>query len=458
LNPLRRLKSRFLRDTATLQVGSLLNSAGNFAGTVALALLLGPHEQGRYYVAIALYSLLWLLMNQGFVGATVSQVAAANARGLSEKVAAWLAYLGKAYLSLGLVLAPLGFLLLPRAATILGAGSEPGTWAFWLTLTPFLEMPRVVVCAALQGTRRMLPFAQIENTHELSRVFLLVVGVVVTGSAAGAVLGTLAASALSSVVAMEMYLLARREDPRGLPSFGQIVRLSRVVPLRAGMPLGVRLGLVRSIDALAREVLPTLLAKAFGTEEWVAYLRIAQRILGMPLLLMQGASRTTLPMLSELAGLKDLAKLRQIYWRASLVSGALVTSGLLIAMLLVPFALGVFFPASYQEPVWRLCLILLPGYAIVSFSIANDTFYLVTDTLKAGVILSAAGLALCIVVQTWLAASIPHTGAAWGLTFTLAVTTMHFAYAAWWFRTRGPRDGGRAPAESRTVPSAADPG
>jgi O-antigen/teichoic acid export membrane protein len=172
----------------------------------------------------------------------------------------------------------------------------------------------------------------------------------VTGSAAGAVLGTLAASALSSVVAMEMYLLARREDPRGLPSFGQIVRLSRVVPLRAGMPLGVRLGLVRSIDALAREVLPTLLAKAFGTEEWVAYLRIAQRILGMPLLLMQGASRTTLPMLSELAGLKDLAKLRQIYWRASLVSGALVTSGLLIAMLLVPFALGVFFPASYQDP------------------------------------------------------------------------------------------------------------
>jgi len=452
VNLLEKLRTKFLRDTATLQVGSLLNSIGNFAGTVALAFLLGPREQGRYYVAIALYSLLWLLMNQGFVGATVSQVAAANARGLSEKVAAWLAYLGKAYVALGLVLAPLGFLLLPHAAHLFGAGEEPGLWAFWLTLTPFLEMPRVVVCAALQGTRRMLPFAQIENAHELSRVFLLVAGVLVTGSAAGAVLGTLAASGLSSVIAIEMYLLTRREDPRGLPTFREILRLSRVVPLRAGVPLGARLGAVRSIDAIAREVLPALLAMRFGSSEWVSYLRIAQRILGMPLLLMQGASRTTLPMLSELAGLKDLARLRHIYWKASLWSGAFITSGLLLGMLVLPIVLRAFFPASYHDPVWELCLILLPGYAIVSFSIANDTFYLVSNTLKAGVILSALGLVLCAAVQAALASRFPRTGAAWGLSFTLAVTSMHFVYAAWWFRNRGIGGG-----DGSTVPSAAGP-
>ena len=431
---LERLKTKFLRDTATLQVGSLLNSAGNFAGTVALAFLLGPREQGRYYVAIALYSFLWFLMNQGFVAATVSQVAAANARGLSEKVAAWLAYLGKAYLALGVVLSALGFLLLPRAADWFDAGTEPGLWASWLTLTPFLEMPRVVVSASLQGTRRMLPFAQIENVHELSRVFLLVAGVLVTGSAAGAILGTLAASALSSVIAVEMYLLVRRQDPRGLPSFGEVIRLSRVVPLRAGMSLGAKMGAVRSIDAIARDVLPALLAMRFGSSEWVSYLRIAQRILGIPLLFMQGASRTALPMLSELAGLKDLKRLREIYWRASLWSGAIITAGLLVGMLFLPLVLRLAFPPSYHDPVWQICLILLPGYAIVSFSIANDTFYLVSDTLRAGVILSAVGLAVCVVVQAILAAQYPHTGAAWGLSFTLAVTSMHFGYAAWWFR------------------------
>jgi O-antigen/teichoic acid export membrane protein len=280
----------------------------------------------------------------------------------------------------------------------------------------------------------MLPFAQIENSQELSRVFLLVAGVLLTGSASGAVLGTLAASGLSSVVAVEMYLLARRQDPRGLPSFGEILRLSSRVPLRAGMSLGVKLGLVRSIDAIAREVLPTLLARGFGSSEWVAYLRISQRILGIPLIFMQGASRTALPMLSELAGLKDLGRLRRIYWKASLYSGLFVTSGLLLGMLLLPWGVGLVFPASYHDPVVLLCLILLPGYAIVSFSIANDTFYLVSNTLKAGVILSTLGLAVCAVVQTLLASRFPRTGPAWGLSFTMAVTSMHFAYAAWWFR------------------------
>jgi len=396
-------------------------------------------------------------MNQGFVGATVSQVAAANARGLSEKVAAWLAYLGKAYLVLGLVLSLLGFLLLRRASTWFGAGSEPGLWAAWLTLTPFLEMPRVVVSSALHGTRRMLPFAQIENAHELSRVFLLVAGVLVTGSAAGAILGTLVASGLSSVIAVEMYFLVRRQNPRALPSLSEILRLARVVPLRAGMALGVKMGAVRSIDALARDVLPALLAMKFGSSEWVSYLRIAQRILGIPLLFMQGASRTALPMLSELAGLKDLARLREIYWRASLWSGAIITGGLLVGMLFLPLVLRLAFPPSYHDPVWHICLILLPGYAIVSFSIANDTFYLVSDTLRAGVILSAVGLTLCVVVQTILAARLPLTGAAWGLSFTLAVTSMHFGYAAWWFRKRGPGGGAGRGRQDSTVPSAANP-
>ena len=41
-----------------------------------------------------------------------------------------------------------------------------------------------------------------------------------------------------------------------------------------------------------------------------------------------------------------------------------------------------------------------------------------------------------------LAASIPETGAAWGLTVTMAYSASHFAFAAWWFRHRAPGAGG----------------
>jgi O-antigen/teichoic acid export membrane protein len=431
----RLLQSKFLRDTATLQVGSVLNAAGNFASAAALAFLLGPKEQGRYYLSISLYSLLWLIMNQGFVGATVSQVASANARGLAPKIAAWLGYLAKAYAVLGVVLVGLGFLLLPSlAGALFHAPPASVRWAMWLTATPFLEMPRVVVCAALQGTRRMLPLIQTENTQELSRVFLVVTGVLVVGGGEGAVLGMLAASALSSVIGVEIYLLSRRDDPGCLPSLREIARMVREVPLRSGLALGTKLGLFRSVDAILREVLPSLLLQRFGSEEWVAYLRIAQRILGAPLMFMQGVSRTALPTLSELAGLKDFERFRRTFWKACFYSGTFISAGLLLALLLVRPVLRLTFPESYWDPVWLLSLILLPGYLTVSFSIASDTFYLVSNTLKAGVIICVLGFLVCAGAQTWLAARFPTTGAAAGLSITMILTSVHFLYAAWWFR------------------------
>jgi O-antigen/teichoic acid export membrane protein len=448
----RRLReSKYVRDTATLQVGSMVTAAGNFASAAALAFLLGPREQGRYYLAIAFYTLLWMVMSQGFVGATVSQVAAANARGLLPKVAAWLGYLAKVYVLLGVVLVALGYFLLPWIALRFHAQVETARWALWLTLTPFLEMPRIVVCAAFQGTRRMVPLRQVENTQEISRVFLVVAGVLVLGTGEGAVLGTLAASALSSIIGVEIYLLARREDPQSLPSPGEIARMVREVPLRTGLSLGTKLGLFRSVDAILREVLPTLLLKSFGTEEWIAYLRIAQRILGAPLMFMQGVSRTTLPVLSELAGLKDFDRFRQTFWKACLYSGAFISSGLILAMLFVRPVLRLTFPESYWEPVWLISLILLPGYLVVSFSIASDTFYLVSNTLKAGVIICVLGFLVCAAAQTWLAANIRTTGAAWGLSITMCLTSVHFLYAAWWFRRQRRGAGAGGP----TVPTAA---
>jgi len=428
------LERRFLRDTATLQVGALLNSAGNLASTFALAHVLGAAEQGRYYVALALYALLWFLLNQGPISATVSQVAAARARGLEEKVAPWLAFLAKAYLAIGAILFGLGWVVLPLLGRLFDADPASVEWAWWLALTPLVELPRVVACAALQGTRRMLPFAQIENAQEAARVFLVVAGAVLTGSGAGAVLGTLAASAIGSVVAVELYRGARRADPRFCPGVREIAGHVRDVPLARGFPLGFKLGLVRSVDSLATQVLPALFLARWGSDEWVAYLKIAQRILSVPLLMMQGISRNLLPALSELAGQRDVARFKRTFVRASLITGAAISAGLIACLPVVRLAIGALFPREYHAPVWTTALILLPGFVVMSFSIANDTFYLVTNTLKAGVVLCVVGLFVNATVVALCARAWPTEGVAWGLSFTMATATMHYVYAWWWFR------------------------
>ena len=431
---LERIKNRFVRDTATLQIGSLLNAVGNLASTIALAHVLGAGEQGRYYVALSLYSLRWFLINQGPVSATVSQVAAARARGLDDKVAPWLAFLAKAYLAIGVLMIALGFLLLRAIAPMWNAAPETALWAAWLTVTPLVEIPRVVACAALQGTRRMLPFAQIENAHEAARVFLVIVGAVLTGSGAGAVLGTLCASAIGSIVAIELYRGARREDPKGLPSLREIAGHVRDVPLRRGFPLGLKIGLVRSVDALATQVLPTLFLQRWGASEWVAYLRIAQRILSVPLLLMQGISRNLLPALSEIAGRRDMERFRRTFVRASVTTGLAISAGLLACLPVVRLAIEAFFPHDYLVPVWTIAKILVPGFVIMSFSIANDTFYLVTNTLKVAVVVCTFALVLNAVVLALSARASPTIGIAWGLSFTYATAAVHYAYAWWWFR------------------------
>jgi len=429
------LERKFLRDTLTLQTSSLFNALSNLASTACLAHLLGAKVQGQYYVAVSLYALLFFLLNQALYSATISQVAAASARGLHEKVAAWLGYLLKAYVLVGVLLVALGLLFLPWfARRIVHADLETAQLAFWLTLTPFCELPRVVACAALQGTRRMVPLARIENGTELLRLFCVCLGALVTGSALGPVLGSLAAALLSSVIAIGVYGRVR-VGVAGLPGWRAILGHARDVPLKLGLPLGIKLGLLRSIDAVGTQALPILILQhVSGSTEAGTYLRIAQRLLSVPLLLMQGVSRNLLPVFSEIAGLKDMARFRMLFARTSLASGSLISLGVLCALPLVPWGVALFFPADYHVPVARMALILVPGFILMSFSIANDTFYLVTNRLRMGILLSTLALLLSACVMWYVAWLDRFYGVAWGLSFFYATTALHYFYQFCWFR------------------------
>lgn len=449
------LEHKFVRDTATLQVGSLFVSAGNLASAVLLAHVLGAREQGQYYVAVTLYSLLWFLLNQGVVGATVSQVAAASARGLREKAAAWLAFLAKAYLAIGAFLVVLGWFLLPKIAALVSPSDAEtaratARWAFWLTFTPLLEIPRVVLCAGMQGTRTMLPFARTESAQEAIRVFLVIAFAIVTDSPEGPVAGMVVASALGSLLAIEQYRGARVGREELLPAPREILAQFRDVPLLRGLPLGLKLGLCRSIDAVGVQVLPTLFLQRYGSSEWVAYVRLAQRVMNVPMMFMQGISRTMLPRLSELAGVQARERFRATFVKASLYSGAIISAGLLVSLALLPFALQLVFPPEYRQPMWIVSLILTPGLIALSFSIANDTFYLVTNTLRVAMILSLIGIVVNGLVVWHLARTWPETGVAWGLSITMFWCVTHYLYAAWYFRTHrgGPSASPDGPAVS----------
>jgi O-antigen/teichoic acid export membrane protein len=297
-----------------------------------------------------------------------------------------------------------------------------------------IELPRVLVGASLQASRRMLALTRIENGQEVVRVFLVVLGALLTGRVEGAVIGTLAASLFGSLMALDLYRRERREHGVVLPALREVLRHVRDVPLRQGLPLGLKMGAIQNLTAIANQILPTLLMQRFGSPEWVAYLRIAQRIMNVPYTFVHAIGRTANPIFSRYAGQKDVRGLRRAHWRASLYSGLTVTTGILLCLPLIPIVVGRLFPVDYHEPVWLVSRILVLGFVLMSFCVASDTFYLVTNTLRVAIQLSLAGTVVNTVVIATLAWRFPTVGVAWGLVITMSMGWMHLIYAWSWYR------------------------
>jgi O-antigen/teichoic acid export membrane protein len=431
--------SRFLRESTTLQGAAFGSAASNLVGSVVLTHVLGAAELGVFYTAVAAFSLLWAFLNLGLAAVATGEAARALQAGRKDDVARWLGALTWLTPATALVAALLGwFTLAPLCELVYPRyGADIAPIAAWMCLLPLIDAPRTVLSAALQSTRRMASLARIDLGHELVRVVLVSVGALMTGDAYGPLVGTLLASIGGSLLALDHYLQARRAG-LPLPPIAALLR-ARGAPFGRALRDGAKVGLVRNVDALGVQILPALILPLFANVAWVSYLRIAQRLVAMARLVMQGINRTALPALSALAGVKDVQGLRRVYWRASLLSGSTISLGILLALPVLPYIIRALFPSDFHDPVWTIVLILAPGVMVVSFSVANDVFYLVTRQMRVAIVLSVTGLVLNTAQITLFAWWMPTIGVAIGLSVTCLWSLVHVAYAWRWFRTHaGP--------------------
>jgi O-antigen/teichoic acid export membrane protein len=387
---LRRLKqSRFVRDAFVLQIAAGLTAGGNLLSTLALAFLLGARLQGTFYLAMALYSMFYLMGNVGLSTVTVSHIARGVGANDRHMVVAWLGFLLKAGALLALTMLLLAWFVLPPVGAYFYDDPRVAKWAMLFCFLPLIELPRVVCAAAFQGTRRMLDLAQLENTIEAGRVFLVISCVLISGRPEGVVWGTLLAGGLGSVVGVVLYRRARQEMMDDLelkailPGVGELLRGTRMMPLRHGLAMGVQVGLVRNLDALVLNVAPMLIMGYFGGPAHAAFFRIAQSFLRMPLMFLQGISRTAVPALAELAHLEDPSRFRKTFYRATFGGGVLVSTGILLALPLIPIVTRMALPPEYAEEVPFDALLLAVGFLVTSFSGAIESFYVASHRISA---------------------------------------------------------------------------
>ena len=429
------IRHRFVRDAATLQVAALINQGSQLASTVAIAFLLGSHGQGLFVSALALQALFFFLINLGVTQAVVSQIAAAAARGNDFKVAGWIAFLAKTILVFGAGILAIGYFALPAIGEAFFDDRQIGVWAWWLCFVPLLELPKLVALVVFQGTRRMLLLGQVENGHEMVRFFLVVLGALITQSAEGAILGTIASSAVGSILAVGLYHQARRDGGYPLPGPREIFARARDVKIRQGIRQGLRIALLKNGQVLFGTVFPRLIIGGVVGMSWVAYFHIAQRFMMVPMMMAQGVSRTLLPALGELAGLRDLTRLRRLFFRASVVTGSLITLGLVAVLFSIPFLVRNLFPDDYVRPVFHYAWILTLGYVPFAFAVGIESFFIVANQIRVWLLLTILGAVITIPTNVWLIFNIPYTGTAWGLSLYQSWVLVHLGYITWFLST-----------------------
>lgn len=465
MSPQRLLKSRFFRDSLLLQASGALVALCQLFSASILAHSLGETAQGRYISAVKVYGLLFMLFNTGIVPAVVSQVGGAVIRGQIEKIAAWQGFLVKAYLLTGVVLASIGWLVLPPFTEQAFGNRDLGLWAFWLCFTPLLECGRVLAMCSFQGLRLMRDLARLDVYGEFGRLFLVAGAAYWFETPQAVVLATLASGLWGSLVGLQLYRRALSAGAQGLPGLGRVFQRMKDVRLAVGLPLGLRLGLLRSLDALHFDLLPPLLMFYAGVqkgtatpEDPVAYFNNAQRLMLIPAVLMTGIARNTLPAMSGIAGRKDPELLRRSFWKVTWLGGLFNAAGLLVVLLAMPLVLDWFLPASYHAPVIELAWIIGLAGLIKGFAGAYDSFYIVADRLRITLRINLVGTVVCLWLLVELTLANPATGAAWGMVIANTWGLLHLAYIAWFFHTGRHRGLFLDAGSPATVPAAATAG
>ncbi len=432
--------SRFARDSTVLQAGSLLLAGSGLLAALALSHILGASMLGEYYLGVAVFTALWFALNLGVATLVTSKVATASQSKNTAEVRDWMAFAMEATLLTGSFCALVCWLVLPNVLDwwLSGDASQADRvahYAVLLALEPLIGLPRLLCVISFQGQRRMASLTRMENVQELSRALLVIAGAFWTGSVLGAVIGQLIAAILGIGIALHFYRNERLKDDR-LPSFWSVFARIGRVRIRGRWGLGIRMGLVRNIDAYAVQVLPSLVLGRYGSTDLVTYLRVAQRFTNVLKLFMGGVGRTGFAALSAAGKDSDPRRFGRVYRHISLLGGACVLAASCVLLPILPWFMDRYWPADFAAPVWNFVLILMPGMWLMGFSVVNDVFYLITNRLHIGILISTVSFIGLIPVFFLMANLMPEKGIAIALSLTYSTSIVHVICAFVWLRRR----------------------
>jgi O-antigen/teichoic acid export membrane protein len=414
------LGSKFVRDTITLQTGTLILTAVNAVSFVIVVRALGPEQYGVYQLVLTMYGLLMTLNLTGLGPSTITRLAEAIGAADRERIRDLMGFFLQASAAVAVVALLAGLLFGPAFAAYSYANPFIGELFRAYALVLIFEPVYHLVLLTLQSLRAMRRYTLLENGALLLEAALKIAVVLLGYGAAGVIAASVAGSASKAAISLAIYHRQQRRQPDLLPGIGEVLGAMLRNSPRPFWRFGFLLALDKNVSGLYT-LLPVQVLGMLAGEAAAGFLRLGLNALSYPNMLFRGVLTNLETRLPASAGQRNYLQLddnfrRLMRWIVPLSAG-LYGAFALLAPLVMPLLGEEYIPAL---PVIRvLCLY---GF-ITGVGGAFGPLYRTLRMLGSMLATKVLALALAALPGLWLLRAWGPTGGAWtiNLVYALAV-------------------------------------
>lgn len=436
----RRAKGKkFVRDTAVMQLASLMTVMAYAGTSVMISRHLGDEQVGRWGAARDMFSMVFMTLTSGLLQVSVARYAKAVGAQRRDEATATLAALLKLFLICSLLVLLVGVAWAPAFAQAQYGDRQVGVIAAILCATGFGEALKSPMVVALRGARAMGDYARFEIVINTVRLALIAV---VVGLGFG-LLGVMWAFVTHSVVVAVWSLvifnrLQHSKEAHKPPPLKEILLAVPRASVRSLIGTAYFLSIFKvmhtMIPRLGNVIIPMAgitLAGSFGEGGHFYVAGVAALALRM---LCSAVTQTLMPALGLRLGGTDtpFEAMGHLIFKVTLVSGLCVSVVAAISIPVMNVAFDLVWGPEFAEAAGYYPWLAL-GAVLTAFSVAIEPFYIYSGKMSLALRQNIVLFLVSVTMIVTAAVTYGPKGVAVATGLAPGLAVFHLVYIWWYF-------------------------
>ena len=412
------LGHHFVKDVATLQVGTIIGTILAFASALVMARVFQPELYGQYILIFSLVGLVGLFMNWGEEGAATILLSEAYNRKDKKEVLNIIAYYFKVFLIIICSIGLLALIFAPFLARILYHQEIIGHWSRVIFLTNFILAGYSFLLLIFKVVRKIKQYTILENLNKFIISLAIILAIISGLGVWGAVYVQLLVACLLFILGFFWYKNFQRKETL-LPTWQEIVKAIFKIKIKKYFKFGFQIAIDKNIINL-RGLLPILLLGYFLASSEVAFYRIAFSYLALTTLLTSPIANL-LNVQFPKTKIYGTEQLKKRFIQTSIVSGVISVFSCLIFVILAPFLVELFYGPEYLSAI-PLIYILALNFSFLGFGLGLGSIFKTINKVKYSIIANGVILMFSLYPAWFLVQRYSSAGIAWWVGVTYLIT------------------------------------